>query len=133
MLSTYELIETDADLRVMRSVVENGRYLVEANDMGAVNLLAGRGPFVAGPFLNVYNHATLALLAGCGAQRWVAPVELSGAGVREVMFVLLYGRVGVAQPDALAAALAFSAVGYATAGLGGVLHALKPLSLPRVQ
>ena len=85
VVSTYELIETDADLRIMRSVVENGRFTVEANDMGAVKLLAGRGPFVAGPFLNVYNPETLKLLAECGAKRWVAPVELSAKALREVV------------------------------------------------
>lgn len=85
VLSTYELIENDADLRIMRSVVDNGRLVVEANDMGAVRLLSGRGPFVAGPFLNVYNAETLALLAECGAKRWVAPVELSAAGLRDVL------------------------------------------------
>jgi len=85
VFSTFELIETDADLRAMRSVVENGRFRVEANDMGAVNLLAGKGPFVAGPFLNIYNAETLALLAGLGATRWVAPVELSAAGLRDVL------------------------------------------------
>ena len=84
VLSTFELIETDADLRMMRNVVENGRFPVEANDMGAVHLLAGRGPFVAGPFLNVYNAATLALLAECGACRWVAPVELAARAIGEV-------------------------------------------------
>lgn len=85
VVSTYELIETDADLRTMRSVVENARFTVEANDMGAVKLLAGRGPFVAGPFLNVYNPETLEILAECGAKRWVAPVELSAKGLREVV------------------------------------------------
>ncbi len=85
ILSTYELIENDADLRMMRQLVENGRLRVEANDMGAVRLLAGRAPFVAGPFLNVYNAATLELLVECGATRWVAPVELSGAGLAEVI------------------------------------------------
>lgn len=85
VLSTYELIENDADLRLMRQVVENGRFRVEANDMGAVRLLAGRGPFVAGPFLNVYNGSTLDLLAECGAARWVAPVELSGAGLAQAI------------------------------------------------
>jgi collagenase-like PrtC family protease len=85
VLSTYELIENDADLRIMRSVVENGRFRVEANDMGAVRLASGREPFVAGPFLNVYNASTLDLLAECGAMRWVAPVELSADGLREVI------------------------------------------------
>lgn len=85
VLSTYELIETDADLRVMRQVVENGRHKVEANDMGAVKRLADKGPFVAGPFLNIYNAATLGFFAGIGASRWVPPVELSGAGLRKVL------------------------------------------------
>ena len=84
VLSTFELIETDADLRVMRSVAENGRFMVEANDMGAVHVLAGKAPFVAGPYLNVYNAATLRLLAECGASRWVAPIELAGAGIAAI-------------------------------------------------
>jgi collagenase-like PrtC family protease len=105
VFSTFELIETDADLRAMRSVAENGRFRVEANDMGAVNLLAGKGPFTAGPFLNVYNAATLALLAELGATRWVAPVELSAAGLRDVLAeapedieteVFAYGRLPLA-------------------------------------
>lgn len=105
VFSTFELIETDADLRAMRSVVENGRFQVEANDMGAVNLLAGKGPFIAGPFLNVYNAETLALLAELGATRWVAPVELSAAGLRDVLAeapgdieteVFAYGRLPLA-------------------------------------
>lgn len=85
VISTYELIETDADLRTMRSVVANGRFRVEANDMGAVQLLSGHGPFVAGPFLNVYNAASLEVLVECGATRWVAPVEMSSAGLRELI------------------------------------------------
>jgi len=84
VLSTYELIESDADLRTMHAVVDNGRFEVEANDMAAVRALADRGPFVAGPFLNVYNAATLALLTGLGARRWVAPVELSRESIAAI-------------------------------------------------
>jgi collagenase-like PrtC family protease len=55
---------------------------VEANDMAAVALLSRRGlPFVAGPHLNTYNGATLALLRRFGAMRWVMPVELSRANL----------------------------------------------------
>lgn len=105
VLCTFELIENDADLRIMRSVAGNGRFRVEANDMGAVRVLAGKAPFVAGPYLNVYNAATLALLAGCGAARWVAPVELPGAALREVLAerpagieteIFAYGRIPLA-------------------------------------
>lgn len=85
VLSTFELIETDSDLRVMRQMAENGRFMVEANDMGAVQRLADKGRFVAGPFLNIYNAATLELFAGLGAARWVPPVELPGPGLRKLL------------------------------------------------
>jgi hypothetical protein len=42
--------------------------LVEANDMGAVQCLAGKVPFVAGPHLNVYNLPTLQWMAWLGRQ-----------------------------------------------------------------
>ena len=105
VLSTYELIESDADLRTMHAVVENGRFAVEANDMAAVRALTGGGPFVAGPFLNVYNAATLGLLAELGATRWVAPVELSREGIAAITAeapagieteVFAYGRLPLA-------------------------------------
>ena len=105
VLSTSELIESDADLRTMHAVVDNGTFRVEANDMAAVRALAGKGPFVAGPFLNVYNADTLALLAGLGAARWVAPVELSRDGLAAVVAegpagieteVFAYGRLPLA-------------------------------------
>ena len=77
VLSTPVLLESESDLKAMRRVVDNGTYAVEANDMGAVRLLSGKGRFVAGPHLNVYNPQTLALIAGLGAGRWVAPVEMT--------------------------------------------------------
>ena len=82
VLSTQALIESESDLRTLRRIAANGDFMVEANDMGAVHLLAGKAPFVAGPHLNVYNPRTLALLAELGAQRWVMPVELSRESLR---------------------------------------------------
>ena len=76
VLSTQALIESESDLKTLRRIAANGRFLVEANDMGAVSLMAG-APFVASPHLNVFNPRTLALLAGLGARRWVAPLEMS--------------------------------------------------------
>ena len=105
VFSTFELIESDADLRAMHAVVDNGAFRVEANDMAAVRALSGRAGFVAGPFLNVYNAGTLALLAGLGATRWVAPVELSRDGIASVVAeapegmeteVFAYGRLPLA-------------------------------------
>ena len=78
VLSTLTLMESESELRTLRRIVANGQYPVEANDMAAVNAVTGAGvPFVAGPHINTYNQATLALLAELGAQRWVMPVELS--------------------------------------------------------
>ncbi len=104
VLSTQVLIESPSDLSALRRVAGNGRFLVEANDMGAVHCVDGR-PFVAGPHLNVYNPATLALLARAGAVRWVAPLEMPAtslgamqadlpAGVETEVFA--YGRMPLA-------------------------------------
>lgn len=79
VLSTLTLVEAESELSNMRRLAENGRFAIEANDMGAVNMVAERVPFVIGPHVNVYNAETLALLANAGATRWVVPVELSGA------------------------------------------------------
>jgi collagenase-like PrtC family protease len=52
--------------------------------MGAVRLLAGRVPFVAGPHLNIYNGETLAWFAELGLSRFVLPLELSRDTLREL-------------------------------------------------
>ncbi len=79
VLSSLTLVESESDLKMLRKLVDNGRFAVEANDMGAVRLLAERKlPFVAGPTLNVFNTETLRILGEFGATRWVMPPE-SGA------------------------------------------------------
>jgi len=77
------LIESEADLRALRRFCTNGRFLVEANDMAAVQLLQG-GPFVAGATLNIYNERSLRILAERGLRRWVMPLELSGATLKQL-------------------------------------------------
>lgn len=78
VLSSQTLVESESDLKTLRRIVGDGRFRVEANEWGAVRLLSAAGvPFVAGPTLNVYNHETLAVLAGLGVQRWLPPVEMS--------------------------------------------------------
>lgn len=80
VLSSQILIEAEPELKVVRKLVGNGRFLVEANEWGAVRLLVREGlPFVAGPTLNVYNQETLSVLADVGAKRWLPPVEMSRA------------------------------------------------------
>ncbi|MBU0594030.1 MAG: U32 family peptidase [Pseudomonadota bacterium] len=105
VLSTQTLIESESDLKTLRKITGNGNFRVEANDMGAVRLLANHMPFVAGPTLNIYNPQTLQLLAEMGATRWVMPVEMSGAALSEMLQsrpanmeteVFAYGRLPLA-------------------------------------
>jgi collagenase-like PrtC family protease len=76
VLSAMTLLEAESELKTLRHICDNGRFLVEANDMGAINLLANRSSFVAGPGVNIYNQYTLGVLARQGLIRWVLPVEL---------------------------------------------------------
>ncbi len=104
VLSSQALIESESDLKTLRRLVDDGRFLVEANEWGAVRLLAARGaPFVAGATLNAYNPETLALLGETGAIRWVPPVEMPQAmlvampvpaGMQTEVFA--YGRLPLA-------------------------------------
>ena len=76
VLSTLTLVEAESEVSYMRGIVENGLYLVEANDMAAVGMLDGTAPFVIGPHINVYNGSALEVMARAGARRWVMPMEL---------------------------------------------------------
>lgn len=106
VLSSQTLIESESDLKTLRRIVGDGRFLVEANEWGAVRLLSAAGvPFVAGHTLNVYNPETLAVLAGMGAQRWLPPVEMSHATLAALLErapaameteVFAYGRLPLA-------------------------------------
>lgn len=76
-LSTLTLIESGGECSSLKSLCNNGKFLVEANDMGAVYLLAAlKIPFALGPGVHVYNFKALELLYQKGAMRWVPPFEL---------------------------------------------------------
>ena len=106
ILGTQTLIESESDLKTLRRVTEESRFPIEANDMGAVHILAGeKRSFIAGPFLNIFNAVTLALMARLGATRWVMPVEMSAASLAELQSgrparmeteVFAYGRMPLA-------------------------------------
>jgi len=74
VVSAQALLESESDLKALRRLIDEGGCKVEANDLGAVNVAAGR-PFVAGPHLNIYNAATLATFQRYGLTRWVPPLE----------------------------------------------------------
>ncbi|KFA58156.1 U32 family peptidase [Gilliamella sp. wkB18] len=78
VLSTLALLEAPSELNELRQLINNGDFLVEANDLAAINIAQEHKlPFVAGPAINCYNALTLKLLQKQGMVRWCMPVELS--------------------------------------------------------
>ncbi|NDL61384.1 U32 family peptidase [Acerihabitans arboris] len=78
VISTLALIQAPSELNELKRYLDNGEFLLEANDIGLVQLAAeNRLPFVAGPALNCYNAYTLRILHRQGMVRWCMPVELS--------------------------------------------------------
>ena len=81
VVSAQALLESESDLKSLRRLADEiGEIpgcLLEANDLGAVNIAASRpdAAFVAGPHLNIYNEATLATFARYGMRRWLPPLE----------------------------------------------------------
>ena len=105
VLSTQVLLESGAEVGTMHKITGNGSLAVEANDMGAVQCLQGKGPFVAGPHLNIYNLPTLQWMAGLGASRWVIPLEMKRSDLAVIQArrpagleteVFAYGRMPLA-------------------------------------
>ena len=107
VLSTLALLEAESELKTLRKICNNDRFMVEANDIGAVHLLSKRNlPFVTGPTVNIYNSRTLKVLADAGLKRWVMPVELSADTLQAIMSeapsgveceVFAYGRMPLAM------------------------------------
>lgn len=78
VLSSMALLEAPSEINVLKQLCENGEVAIEANDMGAIQLLSSKKiPFVCGPAINCYNAHTLKLFVNKGMFRWVMPVELS--------------------------------------------------------
>jgi collagenase-like PrtC family protease len=107
VLSSQALLESESDLKALRRFTGNGRFMVEANDMGAVRLMSGKA-FVVGPHVNTYNPEVLVLMAELGAKRWVMPVEMS----RDALSHMQKGRPAGLETEVFAYGrmpLAFSA------------------------
>lgn len=84
VFSTLALVEARSELGYIRKLCGNDRFLVEANDMSAVQMLAGKANFVGGATLNIQNSVALNRLVDLGLVRWVAPVEMSERVLNEV-------------------------------------------------
>lgn len=77
-LSSMTLLEAPSELRELKNYVDNGEFILEANDTSAISALQQKSlPFIAGAAINCYNQHTLTHLIKMGLTRWVMPVELS--------------------------------------------------------
>lgn len=86
VISTLALIEAPSEYTELKRQVDNGEFMVEANDMAAVYLAnEHKLPFVCGASINNYNRASLNILQRFGMQRFVMPVELSKAWLSQVI------------------------------------------------
>ena len=76
-MSSLTLLEAASEMSSLKKLCQNESFMVEANDISAVQLLSTTGKeFVTGPSFNIYNGRSLQLLARKGLKRWVLPVEL---------------------------------------------------------
>jgi hypothetical protein len=77
VLATQSLIESESDLKTLRRSSPR-KFRVEANDMGAVRLLArGRGPQLGRRPDPQHLQPPPSNLIASGAGRWVVPPEMS--------------------------------------------------------
>ena len=92
----------------------------------SVNIVAGHAIMHSlEPSVTFAQSAVVMPLIGASA---FFPLTVGGAGVREAAFAALYGTVGVPEATAYAGSLAFWATQLITAGIGGVVNLVVPLS-----
>jgi uncharacterized membrane protein YbhN (UPF0104 family) len=90
------------------------------------NILAGHAIIHSlEPSVTLGESAVLMPLIGASA---FFPFTVGGAGVREAAFAALYGTVGVPEATAYAASLGFWGTQLLSAGVGGVINLVVPLS-----
>ncbi|MGB3867173.1 MAG: U32 family peptidase [Xanthobacteraceae bacterium] len=105
VLSTLAMPTLPRERRAIEELCADGR-LVEVNDVTALPARAGQ-PFVAGPFLNIYNEATARFFIRRGARAICPPVELSLATI---------GAIATACPDIPFEVFAFGRLPLALSG-----------------
>jgi collagenase-like PrtC family protease len=105
VFSTLAEVMLPAERRLIEAVCAIDDQIVEVNDVSALWHLAGR-PHHIGPYMNVYNEDTLAVLAGKGAVHACLPAELPADALRALgaaaaalgvsLEVQVFGRVPLA-------------------------------------
>ena len=104
VVSAQALLESESDLKALRRLIDDAGCMLEANDLGAVNLVNGQD-FVAGPHLNIYNEAALETFSRYGMKRWVPPLEATRTLVKTLhkakptdveTEIFVYGKIPLA-------------------------------------
>jgi uncharacterized membrane protein YbhN (UPF0104 family) len=92
----------------------------------SMNIIAGHAIMHSlDPSVTFAQSAVVMPLIGASA---FFPFTVGGAGVREAAFAALYGTVGVPEATAYAGSLSFWATQLISAGVGGVINLMVPLS-----
>jgi len=104
ILSTLQLVMNNRELNEIRDTAGFADdMMIEANDLSAVNLLAGK-PHSIGTFVNIYNIGTLKVFEQMGAKNICLPGELpstsiktlAGAASTSNVEVYVFGRLPLA-------------------------------------
>lgn len=82
ILSSLALLTLPREMEALRRL-STGSRLFEANDVAAVNLLAGK-PFIVGPMITVLNEGALSYLVSQGAKRLVFAAEMNGTAMQNL-------------------------------------------------
>jgi collagenase-like PrtC family protease len=75
VFSSLTEVMSKLDRKLVDSICDADAFMVEANDASALAALRGR-PHHIGPFINVYNERTAAVLARTGARSICLPPEM---------------------------------------------------------
>lgn len=81
LFSTLALVMSKREVSAIGALAREPSLYIEANDISAISCLKGRR-FAVGPFINVYNEATMDYLIGCGADRICLVCELPSRSIR---------------------------------------------------
>jgi len=105
VVSTLSEVALNLDRKLVEKVCSSRDCLVEANDASALPQLQGR-PHHIGPFMNIYNERSVAVLARGGACNFCLPAEMPAATIRALCHetrnldatfeVLVFGRMPLA-------------------------------------
>jgi collagenase-like PrtC family protease len=81
LFSTLALVMSKREVSTIRELAQQPEFYIEANDTSAISCLKGRR-FAVGPFINIYNEATMDYLVDCGADRICLACELPSRSIR---------------------------------------------------